>query len=246
MRRPCLSLVLICAAAACTGSQEGGIPAGQRLITGRALAGGATGTQRQALQPVAVYAAATCDPPAIRVGDASPDGAVASCAIFGDPFDPGEQGGGVPAEPFGLLLPCELSVNLIVQTLASSDGRTPGDVKAVLAYPSGAGTTTLIPREIGSPLAEPCHDTELRATNFIDLGDFTLPPEPADGSVPTAIVGGPEGGINPLATVDTDDDGDANATDPDDDGDGTPDDVDDDDDGDGAADAAQEWSPTWW
>lgn len=206
------------------------------MITGRALASDGSGTQRQALQPVAVYAAPACDAPAIRVGDASPDGTVASCAIFGDPFDPGEQGGGVPAEPFALLLPCDLSINLIIQTLASSDGRTPGDVVAVLAYPTTGGTTTLIPREIGSALAEPCHDTPQRATNLVDLGTFVL------GSV----VGGPDGGANPLATVDTDDDGEANAVDPDDDGDGTPDDLDDDDDGDGATDAAQEWSPSWW
>jgi hypothetical protein len=244
--RSWLVLSISLAAAACGGSEDGGIPEGERLITGRALLGASSGTQRLALQVVAVYAAPACDAPAIRVGDATPDGTVAACAIFGDPFDPGEQGGGVPAEPFKILLPCELSVNLVVQTLASSDGRTPGDLVAVLAYPDGGDVTTLLPRELGSALAAACHDTELRATNLIDLGEFTLPQPASPDTIPIAIIGGTEGGTNPLATVDTDDDGDANAIDTDDDGDGTPDDLDDDDDADGAADAAQEWSPAWW
>jgi hypothetical protein len=233
--------------AGCVGAEEGGIPDRYRLVTGRALVVGETaGTQRHAMQLVAVFAADQCDGDSIRVGDATPDGSVAACAIFGEPFDPGEQGGGVPAEPFRLLLPCNVTVNLVVQLVASSEARTPGDLLAILAWPDGAGVSTLHPRENGSDLAEACRDTELRATNLIDLGDVTIPAEPPDDGPATVIAGGAEGGVNPLGTVDTDGDTDANLADPDDDDDDLLDEADDDDDGDGAVDAAQVFDLAWW
>jgi hypothetical protein len=61
----------------------------------------------------------------------------------------------------------------------------------------------------------------------------------------TVIVGGPDGGQNPLATIDTDGDFVANSADPDDDGDGVLDADDDDRDGDGLVDAAQRFAPAW-
>jgi hypothetical protein len=242
-----VAAAIVMTMAACTGSDEGGIPDRYRLVTGRTLAAGeTTGTQRHAMQAVAVFAAETCDGESIRVGDATPDGSVAACAIFGEPFDPGEQGGGISAEPFRLLVPCNVTVNVVLQLVASSEARTPGDLVAVLAWPHGDDVTTLLPREVGSDLAEACRDTELRATNLIDLGDLTVPAEPPADGPAIVLVGGAEGGVNPLGTVDTDGDTDANLADPDDDDDDLLDEADDDDDGDGAVDAAQLFDLAWW
>jgi hypothetical protein len=192
----------------CSGclSPEGGIPEGSRLIRASVhVKGGATATERRAMQGVAVYAAAECA-----------EGILVSpgvCAIFGEPFDPV-----MGDEELKVLAPCGTSVNLVIQTLGSSEGRTPGELVAIVAFASGNGNeqTSLIPREIGSALAPACRDTELLATNLIDLGEVAVP---ASG-VEVVVVGGPEGGTNPLATVDTDGDETPNLLDPDDDGDG--------------------------
>jgi len=226
---------------ACAGSPAGGIPEGSRLITARvSLVGDAGSGQRRAMQAVAVFARPVSDcGEAVRVGQAGPDRTVSVCAIFGEPFDPGDAG-----EPMRLVVPCDVTVNVLVQHLASSDGQTPGDVVAVLAFANGAGeTTTLIPREMGSAIAPACRDSELLATNVIDMGEISIP---ADGTGEQVIVGGTEGGTNPLATVDTDGDEVSNLADGDDDDDSIVDELDDDDDGDGAADAAQSFDLSWW
>jgi hypothetical protein len=229
------SLIAI-AFVACS-APSGGIPAGSRLMTGRVHLDDGGATQRRALQLVALYAAPGCGGD-VRVGDASPDGAVAACAVFGEPFDPGVDGGGV-AE---LLLPCHVTVNILVQTLGDSGGRSIGDPLALLSWSSGNELTSLLPRELGG-VEPPCRDTPLLATNLIDLGELAVPSQTE--TIPQVELGGPGGGRNPLETVDTDGDGTANLADDDDDGDGVTDELDDDDDGDGAADAAQSFSPGW-
>lgn len=228
---------------ACTGSEEGGIPPGARLVTGNARTAASNDgvNQRQAMQAVAVYAAEVCGGAAIRIGDAAEG--VAACAIFGDPFDPGELGA-----PFRVLLPCDVSVNLLIQEVATSDARTPGDLVALIAFPTGTPgeTSTLVPREVGSDLAEACRDTELRATNIVDLGDFSIPASAPEDGPAVVVLGGAEGGVNPLAIVDTDGDTESNLADADDDDDDVLDADDDDDDGDGAADLAQGFNLAWW
>jgi hypothetical protein len=237
-------MLILLAALGCGSADQGGIPAGQRLVTGRVfLESDGQVTQRRALQLVALYASATCDEGHIPVGEVA--FGVAACAIFGQPFDPGEQGGGITSEPFRLELPCDRTVNLLVQTLSSSGGQTPGDLLAVLAFDDGSGAlTTLLPRESPEDATLACRDTPRLATNLIDLGDLIVPAGDGD-LVATVQVGGVEGGLNPLGTVDTDGDTIANLADTDDDEDDLIDGADEDDDGDGAADDAQRFSPDW-
>jgi hypothetical protein len=223
--------VILCVA--CTGASEGGIPDGHRLVTGKAALAQADDPQgqRQALQVVAVFAAAECGDEAIP---------------FGEPFDPGEQGGGVTGEPFRLLLRCDTTVNLLVQAIQTSDAQAPGDPLAILAFPTGGAageTTTLLPLETMG-CRDPVEAPAL-ATDLLDLGSFTVPARPPAGGPATVVLGGVEGGTNPLATVDTDGDATANVADLDDDEDAILDTTDDDADGDGAADDAQRFTPEW-
>lgn len=225
------------AVAACSGAPEGGIPAGQRLVSGEVHLLGADGaSQRPSLQLVGVHAAPECAPAGgVRVGDAAPDGAVRACAIFGEPFD-------AAAGPFRLLLPCDVTVNLLVQRVGAGGARAPGDLLAVVEFPTGVTpeeTTTLFAREPA------CRDTPRLATNVLDLGTVAVPATPADAPA-AVLIGGPGGGENPLATIDTDGDAVANLADPDDDEDGMPDTEDEDRDGDGAVDAAQVFTLDWW
>ena len=158
---------------------------------------------------------------------------MASCAIFGEAFDPGEQGGGIAGEPLPYWFACDLTVNLLIETFAPVGA---GDVLAALAFPTSSGQTTLLAREVA------CRDTPLLATNLLDLGTFQVPATPSTALVE---IGGVEGGQNPLATVDTDGDEAANLADTDDDADTILDDTDPDADGDGFTDAAQLFSPDW-
>lgn len=225
-----LTLVL---AFGCAGSPSGGIPRGMRLVTGEIrVADGDLVPNRQPLQLVALFLAADCTK-AVRVG-AAPGGA-ATCAYFGDPFDPA-------GEPARLVAPCDVTVNILVQRLGQSGGQAPGDSLGLLTFPTGVTadeTTSLLAREAS------CRDTPKLATNFIDLGEVTVSSSAHEAGPPAVLVGGPSGGENPLATVDTDGDASANAADADDDNDGTPDSADDDRDGDGVTDAAQSFSPDW-
>ncbi len=231
-----IPVLLLCGA--CSDASPGGLPPGQRLLTGRIVVtdSGTSGTSAAQVAALFAFPGGACPPGSLRVGNAAPD--VASCAIFGEPF--AADG----SAPFRLLLPCDRTVNLIVQRLGDSGGQSPGDPLAVLAFPTGAGaadeTTTLLAREPG------CRATAELATVILDLGDVTVSAlASADGTPRPVVVGGPGGGQNPLATVDTDGDFSANLADADDDDDGTPDASDDDRDGDGLADGAQAFSPAW-
>ena len=222
----------------CGGADPGGLPAGQRLVTGRLAVDDAGPAGITATQLVALFAAPGSECPAgsRRTGAAAAD--VSVCAIFGEPFDPDGRG-----DPFRLLVPCDRTVNLLVQTLGDSGGQSPGDALAVLAFPTGVTadeTTTLLAREPG------CRATAELATVVLDLGELAVSVTPLPGGAPrTLVVGGPDGGQNPLATVDTDGDFTANAADPDDDEDAVTDADDQDRDGDGQADAAQTFAPAW-
>ncbi len=241
MREILLPLLLI--VGGCTSDADShGLTPGTRLVTGRVRVAMHTATQRSALQVVALYASpsGTCDAPgAIRVGDATP---AAACAIFGAPFDPGVLGGGVDPQPFQLTFPCDLTVNLIVQTLGAGGGQAPGAPLALLEWPSGVTPDALTTLLAADPM---CRATKLLATNVLDLGELDVPAAPPPGGPAPIVVGGPGGGANPLDTIDTDQDLTANSADDDDDGDGIPDAMDADADGDGLADAAETFAPSW-
>ena len=212
----------------CFGSPSGGIAPGTRVITGRALqvSTDEAPRQRPALQAVALFHAESCGQ-GVSVGDGV-------CAFFGDPFDAGVRGGGVATEPFRLAAPCDVTVNIFIQVVEGGGPQAPGRLLGGLAFPSGTNdeVTTLL-------AAEPeCRDTPKLATNIIDLGEFTVPSSPA-AQVPAVLIGGPDGGVNPLSIVDTDQDLSPNASDDDDDDDGREDSVDTDDDGDGVDDRQQ-------
>jgi hypothetical protein len=232
MRTAFLALFLF----ACTGADAGGVPPGQRLVTGHLVLTDA-GTVRRAAQLVALFAVPgdACPAGSLRTGSAA--AGVSACASFGEPFAPDGEA------RFRLLLPCDLTVNLLVQTLGDSGGQSPGDALAVLAYPTGVGadeTTTLLARELA------CRDTAELATVVLDLGYLAVSALPTpDGAPRPLIVGGPGGGQNPLATIDTDGDFTANLADPDDDEDGIADADDPDRDGDEQADGAQAFAPAW-
>jgi hypothetical protein len=153
-------------------------------------------------------------------------GSRVACVILGDPFVPGQLGGGTAAAPFSLELPCDLTVNLVVQDYdPGNEART--DLLAVLAYPSGdpAAPTTLFARE------PPCeHD-------LVDLGAFTTPYRSRRQGPPLVVVADPG--------LDTDGDGIPNLEDPDEDGDGIPNAIDPDADGDGIPDAEEVFDQTW-
>jgi hypothetical protein len=241
MRRHSLLLLgLALLLAACPSSDEGGIPTGSRLITGRAYMDGvSSASTRRALQVVAVYASADCGQ-ALEVGVAGEG--LKSCALFGAPFDPGNQGSGVPSAPFQLLVPCSTAVNLLVQVESTSGGQAPGELLARLVFADGlGGQTSLIAAEPAG-----CRDTPELATNLLDLGTFLVPADPPAAGPTDVVLGGTEGGANPLATVDSGgEEGVANLADGDDDGDGTLDAADTDSDGDGLQDAAQIYQPAW-
>jgi hypothetical protein len=237
--------LIILLAAACTEQSSQGIAPGSRLITGRITLDAHVATQRSALQVVALYASPTmtCDAAgAIHVGDAAPGGTNAACGIFGAPFDPGELGGGVDAQPFQLDVPCGLTVNLVVQTIGTSGGQAPGTSLALLDFPSGVTADALTSLVATEPM---CRDTRLMATNLLDLGDIVVPAVPPPAGPAAVEVGGPGGGRNPLDTIDTDQDLVPNSADDDDDNDGIPDAMDADADGDGMADGAETFQPTW-
>ena len=226
--------------AACTGASGSGVPDGKRLLTGRATLSSVSATgQRRALQVIAVYAASDCGA-GVEVGSAA--AGVKACALFGPPFDPGQQGSGMVGQPFSLLIPCDLAVNLLVQVEATSGGQSPGSLLALLTFADGSGgVTSLLSAE-----PQGCRVTPDLATDVIDLGAFTVPPDPSTAGAPAVLLGGAEGGTNPLSIVDSGgDEGVANLADPDDDGDGVPDASDADADGDGMQDSAQRFQAGW-
>ena len=236
--KPVAVLTCVLCTLACD-ADEGGIPPGQRILTARVQLVRTPGDPHEgrALQAVALHAAPECAH-GVGVGRVTDD--LETCAIFGEPFDPGMQGGGVPAGLMRLVIPCDLTVNVILQTLGSSGGQTLGNPLALLVFPGGPqGATSLLAREPA------CRDTPKLATVVVDLGPLNVTLSP-DEALPALVVGGQAGGRDPLGIIDTDDDLVPNASDDDDDGDEIPDSMDEDADGDGLADVAQVFAPDWF
>ncbi|MCC7073457.1 MAG: hypothetical protein IT383_19250 [Deltaproteobacteria bacterium] len=109
---------------------------------------------------------------------------------------------------------------VVILQVPSPSSRGPGSLLGVLTFANGAGDTTLIP-----PGED---DIDLGAVSVV-TGDA----RPADNRLKAGEAN------NPLAQIDSDDDGSADLSDPDDDGDDTPDDSDTDTGNDGVDDAAQ-------
>ena len=225
--------------AACGSPAPNMIPAGQRLITGTISTDENPDIDGPATILVAgIYVADDCSAGGSAVGMA---GSRVVCAIFGEPFMPGQLGGGTVAGPFVLLLPCDLTVNLVVQTPAVDGSEAAADLLAIVSFATGIAPgqmTTLLPREPGCGTTEP-------GTNLVDLGAFAVPYRSRLGGPQIIQIGGATGGKNPLAVIDTDGDGIPNLTDDDDDGDGIPDAVDPDEEGDGIADVDEVFQLSW-
>ena len=109
---------------------------------------------------------------------------------------------------------------VLVLQVPSASGRGPGSLLGLLTFLNGAGEGTLIPPSE--------HDIDLGAVTVIP-GE----PRPAGNRLKAGDAN------NPLAQIDTDDDGTVDLADTDDDEDGTPDATDTDTGDDGVEDAAQ-------
>lgn len=166
-------------------------------------------------------------------GAPAPTSKVALRLFFGEIFAQ-EAGGGARADvPFSIVVPCGLSVNLLLQAPGSSSGNHPGTLIAPLAFDTGSGSsaTTLIPWQ------RPKRCTA--KTGDIDLGQVKLDLEQNAPLTSASIELGKGNSLNPLSLVDTDGDGKDDLSDADDDSDGIIDPADGDADGDGIVDAAQ-------
>jgi hypothetical protein len=89
----------------------------------------------------------TAAPPATAV---APTSEVTARFFFGAPFAAIEGAGYRPAIPFSVVVPCGLSVNLMLQLLRSSGDKQPGIQVAQLAFArseSATALTTLIPHQ---------------------------------------------------------------------------------------------------
>jgi hypothetical protein len=179
-----------------------------------------------------------------RGADAGVDGGGAATdkvrlRLFYGPVFAHEEGGGLrPDVPFSVVVPCGLSVNLLLQVPAVSGDHVPGRLVAHMAFDDGgSGETTLIPRQP----ADACGDASdlLAPANTLDLGQVPLALKKAGVITSGSITLGDGNSRNPLALVDADGDGTTDLSDTDDDDDGEADTSDVDDEGDGIVDASQ-------
>jgi len=148
--------------------------------------------------------------------------------FIGAPFAYNAGAGQQPSIPFSIVVPCELSVNLLLQLPRSGQA---GIQVAQLSFPSGViagASTTLIPWQSKDSCAN---------NHSHQLGQVTLTKTKA--SMSGVITLGQGNSKNPLSLLDTDGDGTADLSDADDDDDGTADISDPDVSGDGVRDASQ-------
>ena len=205
-----LACSLICGSA-CVGltGQDGEVPEGYRLVSGRVTIGddGILGRQLTGLQMAAVSVVDGAH--AVEVSD-----------IFN-----AEKGGASnnAAASFSLVVPVERAFSLVLQVPRSS-GRGPGEWIAAYSFPSsadGGALTSLVPA----------------GESRVQLG--TLEALDGDPSTVSDNTLGGGSAKNPLEQVDSDGDGVVDFNDDDDDDDGTADVSDDDVAGDGTDDAEQ-------
>lgn len=148
--------------------------------------------------------------------------------FIGAPFAYNAGAGQQSSIPFSIVVPCELSVNLLLQLPRSGQA---GIQVAQLSFLSGVtagASTTLIPWQSKDSCAN---------NHSHQLGQVTLTKTKA--SMSGVITLGQGNSKNPLSLLDTDGDGTADLSDADDDDDGTADISDPDVSGDGVRDASQ-------
>ena len=166
-----------------------------------------------------------------------PTGTVQWVLFTGDEFAADAGSGQQASIPFSIMVPCELSVNLLLQ-LAKSGGDVPGVQVAQALFASDSSDTTatrtLIP-------AQPTASCGSRSVP-VDLGQIRLILAKNKALAASAITLGQGKSKNPLALLDTDNDQLFDLADADDDGDGIADISDEDADGDGIKDSAQTFS----
>jgi hypothetical protein len=260
MRTLSLSLLLPLLGSACTGSDgESGVSDTCRDSDGRTYTPCRAFRGRLRLPPatelnldakpfqVAAVGFAPSDGPLSgdagtgEAGAPAADGATAGGAttsvaprlFFGPTFAHQAGAGQRPTLPFSVVVPCEMSVNLLLQVPTTDGGSAPGQLVAAMRFLPGEALelTTLVDQQ----QADLCG----AKSNIIDLGIVEL--ELAQPEILTSgvITLGEGNSVNPLALIDTDGDGTMNLADPDDDNDGTPDSNDSDAAGDGISDEAQ-------
>ncbi len=134
--------------------------------------------------------------------------------------------------PFSLVVPCRLSLNLLVQVPTAGTSNLPGVLVAAMEFEGVDGTrTTLIPPQLG--------DLCGGSAKSIDLEQVVLQVPPSSDIRGSTITLGSGKSRNPLDILDTDGDGQVDSADADDDDDGLADVSDEDANGDGILDALQ-------
>jgi hypothetical protein len=193
----------------CGTDSSGGIPKGWRLISGSIVT------------PTPQDVGTTDNVPAFQLVAVHDRNTI----YYGEPFDVNINPGGSAAISFRLAAPCDKTVSLHFQRIASSSANVLGTIASVLQFQENADSptlTTLLPWEMG------CTGKDGRS---ILLGTIHI-----DFKTRRTTIGGEAGGTNPLIEVDTNGNGKMNFDDPDDDSDGIPDAMDPDEDGDGIPD----------
>jgi hypothetical protein len=165
---------------------------------------------------------------------AQPTDRAAPRFFYGSPFAHEAGAGQRPDVPFAIVVPCEMTLNLVLQVPRGSAAGTPGLMVAAMQFPDedgGSALTTLVPRQ--------AKDACGAKTNQHDLEKVVLELETPGVLSTGRITLGKDTSKNPLSLVDTDIDGTDNLADTDDDDDGNPDLTDGDVDGDGVLDKVQ-------
>lgn len=154
--------------------------------------------------------------------------------FFGPVVAHDEGAGQRPDVPFSVVVPCGMSVNLVLQVPRSSSSGSPGLWVTALAFAAEDGaavTATLVPKQPDDLCGS--------KTNSLDMGDVQLTLAIAGVLASGSITLGKDNSRNPLSLLDTDGDGTDNLADLDDDDDGQSDIGDLDADGDGVLDSAE-------
>lgn len=163
-----------------------------------------------------------------------PAGKVQWLLFTGDAFAADAGAGQQTSIPFSIMVPCELSVNLLLQ-LARSGGDVPGVQVAQAKFISDSTDTTAARTLIPAQPASSCGPRSAP----VDLGQVRLVLAQNSALAAGTITLGQGKSKNPLALLDTDNDQLFDLADADDDGDGIADISDEDADGDGIKDSAQ-------
>jgi hypothetical protein len=225
--------------ASCQSQAPNPVPKGMRLITGSLLQpmGEPVSLVQPGVQWVAVGATSKMAPVPSGCVDVTPTGSAwRVCLFFGEPFNAVAQTGGgtTVGDNFRLTVPCNVTVNLIIATLGSSDAHTPGQMMGLFSFATGYGPVT---SELAAVDAAGCDEFPV-----VDLGTVHLHAASGGTVFPGAnqiLATGDAPGANPLAQTDTLGTGTTNLANPDDNGNGIPDANDPDEEGDGIPDAQE-------